>query len=237
MNTLKHVLTTLLCLGSSLSAPMAYTGQADLPSWIRGDMNCKIDGRPAQMHWEVKNVVEIFDCDPSGKICSQTESAISVGKFSDNGGSWIPLQSKGTQAGGNTFQIRYMGKEQDNWQLTYDPATELAQGWTTWRKKQYPLECWKGETPLIDRCHAYATEAVQQYQAAQLRFCMIPSDGRWQDNYDAHYGWCMKAKGNSAWLADETKARSDVLANCIQKERIAPGLIQPLKRMSHPATP
>lgn len=200
-------------LGMAAVSSISHASTAYLPAWIKGDMNCKIDGRPAKMTWKIENRYET-SCDSSGRYCTQSEYAVSVGSFSDNGGQWVPLASRGTRNGGNTFLIHYQGAEPDDWELTFAPSTEVAAGWTTWRGNRYPLSCWKGDIPLPERCNAYATHAVQQYRSAQRLLCGIPNDARWQDNHTAHYNWCMQSKGNPAWLNAENKARSDTLAEC-----------------------
>lgn len=216
MASIKPIAIILLqtsLLGITAVSTTSYASPAYLPAWIKGEMNCKIDGRPAKMTWKIENRYE-GNCDSSGEYCTQAEYAVSVGSFSDNGGQWIPLESRGSRNNGNTFLIRYKGAEPDNWELTFVPSTEVATGWTTWRGNRYSLSCWKGDVPLPERCDAYATNAVQQYQSAQRLFCGIPTDARWQDNRNAHYNWCMQSKGNPAWLNAENKARSDALAQC-----------------------
>lgn len=200
-------------LGMTVVTSTSYASTTNLPAWIRGDMNCKIDGRPAKMIWKIENRYET-NCDPSGQYCSQAEYAISVGSFSDNGGAWVPLANNGTRNGGNTFLMRYQGAEPADWELTFSPNTEVAKGFTMWRGNPYRLECWKGDVPLPERCNTYATQAVQQYQTAQRLLCGISRDARWQDNTDAHYNWCMQSKGNPAWLNAENKARSDAISQC-----------------------
>ncbi|HRJ53760.1 MAG TPA: DUF6006 family protein [Candidatus Thiothrix moscowensis] len=206
------LLGTLLVISSA-----SYASSANLPDWINGEMNCKIDGRPAKMQWRVETRYETT-CDTFGRNCSQAAYAVSIGSFSDNGGSWVPLESRGTGNGGNTFFIRYLGEQPNNWELSFIPAREIAQGHSVWRagtyNVRYDLECWKGDKPLHERCNDYASHAVQQYQNAQRLFCAIPSDARWQDNHAAHQTWCVQSKGNPAWLDAENKARSDVIAQC-----------------------
>lgn len=68
-------------------------------------------------------------------------------------------------------------------------------------------------------CSAYARQAVNQNNENLQRGCGF-GGGRWQSNYDAHYGWCM----NGGWMFDgptnENNARAAELAKCVPKERI-----------------
>lgn len=214
MPSIKPIAIILLqtsLLGMTAVSTTSYASLIDFPRWASGDMNCKIDGRPAMMKWRLVDDPVINNGDGTS---TSSSGVTAVGHFSDNGGPWVSLGSRGTRNGGNTFLIRYQGAEPDNWELTFVPSTEVATGWTTWRGNRYTLSCWKGDVPLPERCDAYATNAVQQYQSAQRLFCGIPTDARWQDNRNAHYNWCMQSKGNPAWLNAENKARSDALAQC-----------------------
>ncbi len=197
----------------SISSVNVQASTSSLPSWASGDLNCKIDGRPARMNWRVVDDPQT-ECD--GNVCSTTSAVKTVGNFSDNGGGWVPLGMTGVTNGGLTLNIRYLGAEQDNWQLTQNNYTEVATGWTTWRGNRYPLSCWKGDVPLPDRCASYATEAVQQFQSAQQQNCGINPDARWHADYNAHYGWCMQAKGRSDWLTAESQARKNTLNQCFR---------------------
>ncbi len=104
--------------------------------WYLGKWNCSIDGRPAKMQWLV---VDDTQTSCSGDVCSSSSGVKVVGRFSDNGSAWVPLSKRYLQ--GNEFGIRYLGKEQDNWLLRYNPQAKVANGWTTWRDNRYPLQC------------------------------------------------------------------------------------------------
>lgn len=106
--------------------------------WFFGNWNCQIDGRPAKMQWQVVNDPQTH-CE--GGVCSSTSGVKVVGRFSDNGGPWVPLVKRYRH--GNDFGIRYQGAEPDNWFLRYDPRWKTATGWTTWRGNRYPLQCQK----------------------------------------------------------------------------------------------
>jgi hypothetical protein len=220
-----------LVLGLLMSTLVSTVGASTspLPQWASGESNCKIDGRPAKMIWQVVDDPQV-ECD--GDICSTTSGVKTVGRFSDSGSAWVELRMAGVP-NRNTLNIRYLGAEQDNWQLVYDAATEVAKGWTTWRGKRYPLSCWKGEAPLPERCANYANQAIQQFQMAQQRACNVPQDARWQSNYQAHYGWCMSIKGRANALTAETKARQDTLNQCRRFSstiRVRPEVIHVLPR-------
>lgn len=118
--------------------PAANASQVAVENWYMGDSNCTIDGRPARMNWKVVSEW-VGSC--SGDICSGYESAKLVGKFSDNGGAWVPLAR--TSSSHNVLNIRYLGAEPDNWMLQYNPRLRRAIGWTTWHGNHYPLVCWK----------------------------------------------------------------------------------------------
>jgi hypothetical protein len=104
--------------------------------WFFGNWDCSIDGRPAKMRWQVVNDPQTT-C--NGNTCSTTSGVKVVGSFSDNGGAWVPLGQR--YVNGNEFGIRYLGAEQDDWMLRYNPKKKVATGWTTWRGNKYPLQC------------------------------------------------------------------------------------------------
>lgn len=216
----------LSLLGLSTLALNVFASTSSLPSWISGNTNCRIDGRPAKMNWKV---VDDPQTTCEGNICTSTSGVKTVGSFSDNGGPWTPLAMQGLSNAGKTMNIRYLGAEQDNWQLTYDANTEMANGWTTWRGKHYPLACWKGAVSLPDQCNTYADKAVDQYQAAQNRHCGLGPDARWHNDHNAHYQWCLSVKGNPTKLNAEIQARSQQLAHC-KLISITPNVRIPLHR-------
>lgn len=105
--------------------------------WYFGNwQNCRIDGRPARMQWRV---VDDPQTRCSDGVCSTTSGVKVVGQFSDNRSRWVPLGIRSDR--GNTLGIRYLGAEPDNWMLRYNPSTQAAQGYTTWRGQRYPLSC------------------------------------------------------------------------------------------------
>ncbi len=121
---------TLGCFDSNAQA-------SQVPSqWYFGKWNCTIDGRPAKMQWLV---VDDPQTTCSGGVCSSSSGVKVVGRFSDNGSAWVPLATRYLR--GNDFGIRYLGAEQNNWMLRYQPSTKVAAGWTTWRGNRYPLQC------------------------------------------------------------------------------------------------
>lgn len=104
--------------------------------WYFGKWDCTIDGRPAKMQWLV---VDDPQTTCSGDVCSSSSGVKVIGRFSDNGSAWVPLAKRYLR--GNDFGIRYLGAEQNNWMLRYQPSTKVAAGWTTWRGNRYPLQC------------------------------------------------------------------------------------------------
>ncbi|MEH1821084.1 hypothetical protein FD723_01380 [Nostoc sp. C052] len=106
--------------------------------WFFGLWDCNIDGRPAQMQWKV---VDDPQTTCSGDVCSTTSGVRLVGRFSDNGSAWVPLGKRFSSTKRQDLGIRYLGAEQDNWYLKYNSHTKIADGWTTWRGKRYPLQC------------------------------------------------------------------------------------------------
>jgi Family of unknown function (DUF6006) len=118
------------CCGGAVQASQVVS------QWYFGKWDCSIDGRPAKMQWLI---VDDSQTSCSGDVCSSSSGVKVVGRFSDNGSAWIPLSKRYLQ--GNDFGIRYLGKEQDNWLLRYNPQAKVANGWTTWRGNRYPLQC------------------------------------------------------------------------------------------------
>ena len=63
------------------------------------------------------------------------------------------------------------------------------------------------------RCRTYAQSAVADYkQMKKFPKCHVKDDARWQENYDNHYGWCLKAPDAS--ITSEIKARNSHLLGC-----------------------
>lgn len=116
--------------GSSAQASQAVS------QWYFGKWDCSIDGRAAKMQWLV---VDDPQTSCRGDVCTSSSGVKVVGRFSDNGGAWVPLAKR--YQNGNIFGIRYLGNEQDDWLLRYNPSTKTASGWTTWRGNKYPLQC------------------------------------------------------------------------------------------------
>jgi hypothetical protein len=127
------IVSASLVLGSSSTKAGQIAGE-----WFFGLWDCNIDGRPAQMQWKV---VDDPQTSCSGGVCSTTSGVRLVGRFSDNGSAWIPLEKRFSSRQRQDLGIRYLGAEQDNWYLRYNSQTKIADGWTTWRRNRYPLQC------------------------------------------------------------------------------------------------
>jgi Family of unknown function (DUF6006) len=134
-------LRKLLCI-VFLTCLAPWTGVAEASTvaskWYFGIWSdCKIDSRSARMQWRVvANPPKIC----KGNICRGNNSSVKVlGRFSDNGNAWIPLKIRYLR--GNDLGIRYLGAEQNDWFLRYNPGTKIARGFATWRGKNYPLRC------------------------------------------------------------------------------------------------
>jgi hypothetical protein len=132
----KTLISLLAILAILPGTNSAHASQA-ASQWYFGNWNdCKIDGRPAKMQWKVVDDSQT-QCD--GNICQSTSGVKVVGRFSDNGGNWVPLSVRYNRT--NEVGIRYLGREQDNWVLRYNPNSRVATGYTTWRGNRYPLSC------------------------------------------------------------------------------------------------
>ncbi len=136
---IKNLLLGLTILPLSLLAPSG-NAQASfaVTQWFFGNWDCTIDGRPAKMQWRVVDDTQV-ECD--GNVCSSSSGVKVVGRFSDNGGAWVPLAKQNSNR--TDLRIRYLGGEQDNWFLRFNPQGQSASGWTTWRGNRYPLMCRK----------------------------------------------------------------------------------------------
>lgn len=67
-----------------------------------------------------------------------------------------------------------------------------------------------------DQCKQYATTATRQYKKALAAECGFGSEmGRWSDDFDGHYTWCMNVDPQSR--ANETNARANSLIRCISE--------------------
>jgi hypothetical protein len=137
MNGIQKVLMTLALLPLTFGYVGSDANASQVPSqWYFGQWDCTIDGRAAKMQWLVVDDPQT-SCD--GNVCSSSSGVKVVGRFSDSGSAWVPLGKRYLR--GNEFGIRYLGGEQDNWMLRYQPTTKIATGWTTWRGNRYPLQC------------------------------------------------------------------------------------------------
>jgi hypothetical protein len=76
------------------------------------------------------------------------------------------------------------------------------------------------QLPVVNEtCQRFASRAVEQYQKTVDRpKCRVPSDARWQANYQNHYNWCLTAQPGR--LRSEEKARDDHLYRCGAQIRI-----------------
>jgi hypothetical protein len=61
-------------------------------------------------------------------------------------------------------------------------------------------------------CRTYANLAVNHYQHAKSLNCPSISGPRWQDNYNNHYGWCLKAPPEA--LDNENNIRASLISLC-----------------------
>jgi Family of unknown function (DUF6006) len=114
------------------ATPVAAPNRWYLGAWS----DCRLDGRPARMQWRVVPAPPPL-C--RGNVCNKTAGLRILGRFSDNDSAWVPLAIR--FARGNELGIRYLGAEQDNWSLLYNPGTKVAKGFVNWRGKSYPIEC------------------------------------------------------------------------------------------------
>jgi len=74
------------------------------------------------------------------------------------------------------------------------------------RKEQLPPP----ENPF---CRNYAHGAVDDYKAMlKVPKCRVKSDGRWKDDYQSHYKWCLTAPHDAA--INEAKERDKWLLKC-----------------------
>jgi hypothetical protein len=141
MQKLTKLLMTLALLPLGLGLPLGNVQASQVVSqWYFGRWDCTIDGRPSRMQWRV---IDDPQTNCNGDVCSSTSGVKVVGRFSDNGSAWVPLEKRYLR--GNDLGIRYLGREQDNWFLRYNSRTRQATGYTTWRNNRYPLLCqWVG---------------------------------------------------------------------------------------------
>jgi hypothetical protein len=136
-NIFRKISIGLFALACVLPGAHGASASLGIGQWYMGYWNnCQIDGRPARMKW---TIVRETPTDCNGNLCNSTSGSKIVGSFSDNGSAWVPLSIRYNQ--NNQLGIRYLGNEQNNWVLRYNPNTNIAKGHTTWRGKQYPLSC------------------------------------------------------------------------------------------------
>lgn len=110
----------------------AYASQA--AGWYLGRWSCTIDGRAAQMLWEVRDDSR-QTC--SGGTCTRTSGVKVLGWFWDRNGPWAQLRKRSASA--NTLTMYHA--DGNLWSLRY--ANNRADGFTTWQGKRYPLTCTK----------------------------------------------------------------------------------------------
>jgi hypothetical protein len=84
--------------------------------WWQGEWSCTIDGRPARMIWNNRQ-----------------------GQFSDNGSAFVPLTFSSHDARNSI--LRFFHSDGNQWQLQQTLDPRLADGYTTWNGRQYPLRC------------------------------------------------------------------------------------------------
>jgi hypothetical protein len=66
---------------------------------------------------------------------------------------------------------------------------------------------------LDARCEMYARSANGHFTTMQSRAqCHVPTGGRWQNNFYAHYNWCVAAPREEAQA--EYRARDQHLRDC-----------------------
>ena len=64
---------------------------------------------------------------------------------------------------------------------------------------------------VSERCSYYAKIAVEQYELSRAHDCG-GGGPRWQDDYEAHYGWCLIV--SKAEARGEHKLREERLLHC-----------------------
>jgi len=67
--------------------------------------------------------------------------------------------------------------------------------------------------PVNARCRDYANRAVGDYKLMlSVPKCRVKSDGRWKDDYQSHYKWCLTAPRDA--VINEAKERDKWLLKC-----------------------
>lgn len=128
----KTICAVLAASAAALLAPANADASQVATGWYHGNWNCRIDGRPAQMRWEVRSKT-VQSC--RGNICSQYQTAYHQGWFSDNGARFVPLTY--VSSTGSTLTLRHA--DGNTWFLRYSGGR--ANGHTTWNGRRYPLSC------------------------------------------------------------------------------------------------
>lgn len=128
----KSICAAIALMAAATFVPADAHASQVASRWFSGTWQCRIDGRPAQMRWEVRSKT-IQNC--RGNICSQSQVAYYQGWFSDNGARFVPLTHVGSS--GSTLTLRH--SDGNTWFLRY--ASGRANGHTTWNGRRYPLSC------------------------------------------------------------------------------------------------
>ena len=128
----KTICAALAVSAASLLVPPQAEASQVVSRWFNGNWQCRIDGRPAQMRWEVRSKT-VQNC--SGGTCSQAQIAYYQGWFSDNGARFVPL----THVSSSTSTLTLRHADGNTWFLRYSGGR--ANGHTTWNGRRYPLSC------------------------------------------------------------------------------------------------
>lgn len=122
----------LIAVVLAMLAPCVGFADAVEP-WFSGEWNCRIDGRPSEIIWQVSLI-------PEGPCPNNNcpDHLPMIGGFREQNSGWHKL----IKTSATTFDIKftYTG-DNTPWYLVYDPSSGLANGHTTWNGKRYPLSC------------------------------------------------------------------------------------------------
>lgn len=113
------------------------------PDWV-GKWNCNIDGRSAVLEL---SLVDTTICE--GGVCRTTSGTGIAGRFSNNGGAWMPIEQRdfapgdpSTSRRDHMLPLRY--NNTDNWMLMIHTWNRnFASGYTTWNGIHFGLQCRK----------------------------------------------------------------------------------------------
>ena len=113
------------------------------PDWV-GRWNCNLDGRAAVIEFKLGNDIRC-----NGNVCSTTAGTKLVGRISDNGGEWKPLEQRNftpsdppTTRQDHLLPLRY--NNTDNWMLMMHTWNRnFASGYTVWNGIPFGLQCRK----------------------------------------------------------------------------------------------